>query len=105
MNLQEVGTPSKAKSDNEGTADLGDGPKSMVVSDLHPLNAYIPILVADGIDTDSSEKHDSNAPLLIVVADGSDTDLIKSHSQNVLSPMLFADGRFMEVSEWQYENA
>ena len=77
--MQEVGTPSKADPDNEGTADFGDDPKSMVVSDPHPLNAYLPILVADGIDTDSSEEHESNAPLLIVVADGSDTDLIKSH--------------------------
>lgn len=77
--MQEAGTFSKADPDNEGTADLGDEPKSMVVSDPHPLNAYVPILVADGIDTDSSEKHESNVPLLIVVADGSDTDLIKSH--------------------------
>ena len=105
MNLQEVGTPSKTKSDNEGTADFGDEPKSMVVSDPHPLNAYVPILVADGIDTDSSEEHESNAPLLIVVADGSDIDLIESHPTNVFPPMLVAYGRFMEVSELQYSNA
>ena len=61
MNLHEVGTPSKAKSDNEGTADLGDGPKSMVVSELQNENAFFPMLVTEGRFMEAREEQVENA--------------------------------------------
>jgi hypothetical protein len=56
MNLQLVGVAPKELSDNEGTADFGDEPKSMVVSESHSANALYPMLVTDGRDTDVSES-------------------------------------------------
>ena len=61
MNLQEVGTIPKADPDNEGTADFGDGPKSMVVSEVQSENAPFPMLVTEGRFMEARETQRLNA--------------------------------------------
>jgi hypothetical protein len=99
MNLQVLGTPLKAKLDNEGTADFGDEPKSTVVSELHPENALFPILVTDGIDMEAREVQSTKEYPATLVADGKFTDSSEVQLKKISSSMLVTEGRFTVVSE------